>query len=83
MSGTRYTVLVHPDHESGGFYATVPAIPGVVDQGETVEETLNNVREALTFTLEAMIEDGEEIPSDVEVKETHTLDLNQERTAAS
>lgn len=79
----RYTVLIHPDHEAGGFYATVPAVPGVVDQGETVEEALGNVREALAFTLECMKEDGEEIPPDMEIKEVHTLDVGPNRVAAS
>lgn len=72
---THYTVLIHPDHEVGGFYATVPALPGVADQGESVEETLENVKEALTFTLESMIEDGEELPPDDPVSEVHTLDF--------
>ncbi len=71
----RYTVLIHPDHEAGGFYATVPAIPGVVDQGETVEEALINVKEALAFTLKSMIEEGEELPPDDPVAEIHTLEF--------
>lgn len=57
----RFTVIIEPD-EDGIFIATVPAIPGVVDQGETEEEALENIREALDFTITDMIERGEEIP---------------------
>ncbi len=75
MAITNYTVLVHPDHESGGYYATVPALPGVVDQGETVEEALENVRAALAFTVEAMREDGEELPPDEPIETVRTVEL--------
>ncbi len=57
----RYRVIIEPD-EDGVFVATVPVLPGVVDQGETEEEALENIKEALDFTLTDMIERGEEIP---------------------
>jgi len=39
-------VLVHPAEE-GGFWAEVPALPGCVSQGETLEELRANIREAI------------------------------------
>ena len=39
-------VLVHPAEE-GGFWAEVPALPGCVSQGETLEELRMNIREAI------------------------------------
>ena len=39
-------VLIHAADE-GGFWAEVPALPGCVSQGETVEEVRVNVREAI------------------------------------
>jgi len=39
-------VLIHTAEE-GGFWAEVPALPGCVSQGETVEEVRSNVREAI------------------------------------
>ncbi len=41
----KLTTLVHPAEE-GGFWAEVPALPGCVSEGETLEETLANIREA-------------------------------------
>ncbi len=54
-------MIIEPD-EDGVFIATVPALPGVVDQGDTEEEALENIKEALDFTLTDMIERGEKIP---------------------
>ena len=42
--------IIH-DAEEGGFWAEVPAIPGCVSQGETMEELLANLREAIEGCL--------------------------------
>jgi len=38
--------VVHPEPESGGFSAEVPALPGCYTQGESLEEVRENLREA-------------------------------------
>lgn len=53
----RLKVLIHPAEE-GGFWAEVPAIPGCFSQGETLDETLANVREAAEGWLEVAAERG-------------------------
>lgn len=58
----RFAVAIHPDPEDGGYVASIPSVPGVYGQGETEEEALEDVREALEFTLESMSELGEELP---------------------
>jgi len=50
---TKYAVVIHPE-PSGGFWAEVPALPGCYSQGETIEELLGNVREAIEGVLEVM-----------------------------
>ena len=56
-------VVVHPAEE-GGFWAEVPALPGCVSQGETMDELLANLREAiegcLSVDVEAPFRDGKE-----------------------
>lgn len=42
----KLKVVVH-EAEEGGFWAHVPAIPGCATQGETIEELLANVKEAI------------------------------------
>jgi len=44
--------------EEGGYLATCPAIPGTYSQGETYEETLENIKEAIELALECYREDG-------------------------
>jgi len=44
--------------ETGVMVATCPAIPGCVSQGETEEEALANIREAIAACLEVRAEEG-------------------------
>ena len=53
----RYSVVVH-GAEEGGFWVEVPALPGCYSQGESLEETLQNVREAIELYLEVLEKRG-------------------------
>jgi predicted RNase H-like HicB family nuclease len=67
MSRTYAVVLnPDPDAEEGGYTVTVPALPGVVTHGETVEQCLERVQEAIALHLAAMAQDGEPIPEEHE-----------------
>jgi antitoxin HicB len=57
----NFPVILEPD-ETGGFVVICPLIPGCFSQGETVEEALANIREAIQLCLEEMAMRGEEIP---------------------
>ena len=46
----KIKVVVH-DAEEGGFWAEVPAIPGCATQGDTMDELLRNVHEAIEGCL--------------------------------
>lgn len=48
----KLKVVVHRAEE-GGYWAEVPAIPGCMTQGETIESLLANVREAVEGCLSA------------------------------
>jgi predicted RNase H-like HicB family nuclease len=61
MKAYDFKVLVEPQKE-GGYVAVCPSLPGCYSQGETVEEALDNVREAIALCLEDMEANGEEIP---------------------
>lgn len=76
MEATRsYTVIIEPD-EDGVFIATVPSVPGVAEQGESVDEALDRLKEALAFHLESMEMEGEEIPpSDSPRREIRNVEL--------
>jgi predicted RNase H-like HicB family nuclease len=50
--------LIH-SAEEGGYWAEVPALPGCVSQGETVDELRSNIREAIQGWLLAADDSGE------------------------
>ena len=43
--------------EDGGFTATVPSLPGCISEGDTREEAIRNIREAIELCLEPVPED--------------------------
>lgn len=47
----RFTVLLTPDVESGGYTVTVPALPGCVADGETIDSALDRGAEAISLYL--------------------------------
>jgi len=51
----KLKVVIH-EAEEGGFWAEVPSIPGCVTQGETIEEVLRNLGEAVEGCLSADID---------------------------
>ena len=56
-----FKVFLEPD-ETGGYVAVCPSLPGCYSQGETVEEALENVEEAILLCLEDMQAHGEPLP---------------------
>jgi predicted RNase H-like HicB family nuclease len=62
----KYAVVIHEEAE-GGFWAEVPALPGCYSQGETVEELMGNIREAIAGVLEVMKEQGKLPESNIQI----------------
>lgn len=50
---TRYPVVLHTDLEEGGYWVECPGLPGCVSQGETVEEALDMIKDAIRGHLAA------------------------------
>jgi len=53
----KYTVILEKGQKSG-YVAYMPALRGCVSQGETREEALKNLKEAMQLYVEALLEDG-------------------------
>lgn len=62
-----YPVVIHQEGESA-YGVIVPDIPGCFSAGDTLEEALSNVREAIDLQLESFVEDDEDIPSASDMK---------------
>lgn len=58
-----FTMLFEPAEE-GGYVVTCPALPGLVTEGDTMEEARHMAEDALRLYVETLIEDGLPIPSD-------------------
>lgn len=52
----KLNVILEPSEE-GGFTALVPSLPGCISEGETVDEALTNVQEAIELYLEPVEDD--------------------------
>lgn len=58
----RYTVVLTPDPETGGYTVTVPALPGCVTAGDTVDEAIANAQDLVPLWVRRA---GEELRTDV------------------
>lgn len=65
-----YTVFYEADAE-GGYVGIVPSLPGCHTQGETLEETEQNIKEAIELYIESLVAHGEVIP--LEKKSYHSI----------
>jgi len=55
--------------EDGWVVVECPVIPGCISQGETREEALQNIREAIDLCLETQEEEGWKVPEQYELME--------------
>ena len=59
----KYTVVLQRESD-GGFSAYVPALPGCVSQGDSRDDALANIREAIDLYVEDCIESGDPVPEE-------------------
>lgn len=62
MQERRYTIVLVPDLEDGGYTVLVPALPGCITEGDTVEEAIAMAKEAIEGWIQVAKEQGEPIP---------------------
>lgn len=60
MAHYRFTVVIERDEE--GYFAFCPELQGCYTQGETYEEALRNIKDAIRLHVKDRLESGEEIP---------------------
>lgn len=66
MSDPRYTIIIEPAEE-GGYVVHVPALNGIATQGETWDEAIFMVRDAIEGYIEVLADHGLPIPKDTPV----------------
>ena len=67
----QYTAVFDPD-EKGGYTVTVPALPGLVTEGDTFEEAKAMAEEAIAGYLESLRKHGEHVPTEGKAGNTTT-----------
>ncbi len=58
-----FTILVEPN-DPDGYLVTCPALPGVITQGDTLDEAYEMAHDAIQGYIESLIADGQPIPHD-------------------
>ncbi len=74
MKELRLAVVLH-EAEEGGYWVSVPSLPGCFSQGEDIEDALRNAKEAIELHLEGLVEDNDQLPDDKELGFTITMQL--------
>ena len=75
ISQRHYTIILHPDAEEGGYTVTVPALPGCITQGETLEEAIAMAKDAIRLHIESLIAEGEPVPEEHEHPQAIIIDV--------
>lgn len=57
-------VILIPDLEDGGYVVEVPSLPGCISEGDTVEEALANIKDAIQGYIESLEADGLPVPTE-------------------
>jgi predicted RNase H-like HicB family nuclease len=65
---SKFAVVIHAE-PAGGYWGEVPALPGCYSQGETVDDLLANLREAIAAVLDELRDEGRVPEPDVQVVE--------------
>ena len=72
----HYTAIFRKEPE-GGYTVIIPALPGCVTYGETIEEAAHAAKEAIESYLGSLAKDGEAVPTDVSF--VSTIDVPQKK----
>lgn len=59
----KYLIAIEPGDATHAFGVVVPDLPGCFSAGDTLEDAIQNAREAIELWLETTIEDGGEVPA--------------------
>ena len=71
----KIPLILTPQPE-GGYTVTSPLLPELITEGDTVEEVLDNVKDALAAVIEAYEDLGRSLPQNAQVAENWTHQYN-------
>ena len=65
MKQVTLPIIIEADAE--GYFVSCPALQGCYSQGDTYEEAMKNIQDAIRLHIEDRLADGEEIPEHISV----------------
>ena len=66
MKKREYTVVLIPEPEEGGYSVIVPALPGCVTQGDTIEEAIAMAQDAIAGWIAVADKHGESVQEETQ-----------------
>ncbi len=60
----RHFTVIFEKEEEGGYHVFCPVLPGCHTQGESIDEGLQNIREAIQLYIASLVEDGLQVPEE-------------------
>jgi predicted RNase H-like HicB family nuclease len=75
----KSTNILEPDTEEGGYTVTVPALPGCITQGESIEQCIERAQEAIIGYIESLRAACEEVPEENERPQMFTIEVAAKR----
>lgn len=74
----RFLIYMEPAEE-GGYIVSAPALPGCVTQGETKEEALTMIQDAIAGYVTSLKKHGEPLPAGFEQAEVEVVEVELEK----
>jgi antitoxin HicB len=71
----RYTIILEADEDDAGYTVLVPALPGCVTQGDSIEQCIERAQEAITGYIESLQAAGEPVPKETQPLQTMTIEV--------
>ena len=62
-----YSVVLQSNDPEEGYTVTVPSLPGCISCGDTLEEALENIKDAIALYIRDCIAHGEPVPEDPDI----------------
>lgn len=82
MTRYHFSVVLEPDRQEPDRYnVRVPALPGCLTYGESIEDALANAREAIAGYVESLVADGKPVPAETHPTIATTLVITADAAA--
>ena len=75
----RYTIVLTPEPDGSAWNVTVPALPGCLTFGATIDEAVVNAREAIQVHVEGLEQDGLPVPGETATPQLAAIETDSPR----